>query len=566
MFRLIVGAEGGRMFRTRTVALSLIVGILLVLLAWLVVRGLEHQARKDAVDRLGALRPGIARGIEQRATGQAFVAAAIADSPLSVALDVLDDFRSDMAAAVAGANKAAAGLPPREAIEQRQKYVSAFKRGGEPLVDVVVDRMADMIHDRWGDSRFSSDGRPGFMAAERARLVQCLSIDIRQCFWDYSYVTLLEVLGSVSKSWKLPVGHRVIVTDARGVGLADSENDKWSDSQEFAVSNELARLARSSGQPQRDLMLLDGTWHLATALPVVSGSRVVGTVVVADPFNRWMAKEDSDALGVPVIFTIGDKVVDTAAPPDVAKMLARATDSVPGWLAVAFQLPGVPQGRDFRIIATTDIAKRLEQFANARLLLLALGLLIAIGGALCLFWVVLRYDRDIESLYQGVHEIISGNFDYTFPVDQKDDILRNLGNTLNLMGMVIQGRSTDVDESGPDAWTGKKSWESVDFAADTVEKSIEAESTEADFESGNFDVAALASLPAETYYKNLFAEFMAARRAAGVADEGITQQTFMVRVVHLEQKMKKRFGVSMVRFVVSTKDGEVILIPVRIRG
>lgn len=555
------------MFRTRTIVHSLVVSILLVFLSWMIVRGLESQARQDAVSRLNALRPGITRGIEQRAIGQAFVAAAVADSPLSVALDVLDDFRSDLAAAAHGASAASAGLPPREALEQRQNFVASFQRGGDLLVNTLVDRMADLIRDRWGESRFGPDGRQGFVKAERTRLVQCLAVEVTQCFWDYSYVTLLEVLASTSKSWKLPVGHRVLVTDARGVGLADSDNDKWSNAEDFARTNDLARTARATGQPQRDLLTLDGTWHLATAVPVVSGSRVVGTVLVADPFNRWMAKEDSEALGVPVIFASGGKVVDTAAPPEVAQKLARKLDSVPGWEAVSFPLPGVPPNRDFQIIAAQDVAGRLQDFTNARFLLLGLGLLLAVLGAVSLFWMILRYDRDIESLYQGVHEVISGNYDYSFPTGQKDDILRNLGNTLNLMSLVIQGRSTDDDESAvPDAWTGESTWESIDVLAGAIEHDVETAPGEAEFESPGVDVAALAAQPAEAYYRLLFAEFVAARRAAGIPDEGITQQTFMVRVIHLEQKLKKRHGLSMVRFIVSTKGGEVILVPVRIRN
>ena len=39
----------------------------------------------------------------------------------------------------------------------------------------------------------------------------------------------------------------------------------------------------------------------------------------------------------------------------------------------------------------------------------------------------------------------------------------------------------------------------------------------------------------------------------------------MVRVVNLELKLKKRYGVPMVRFVVSVKGSDVVLVPVRIR-
>lgn len=553
------------MFRRRAVTLFMVVGLLLVGMSWFVVRTLERNVRADAVARIGSARPGVARAMEHRALGQAFVASSVADSPLSVALDVLDDMRPDLATAAHGAEAAAAGLAPREALEQRQAFIAAFQRGGESLVGIVAERMANGIQDRWGNRGFGAAGRAGWLAAERTRLVQCLAVEVSQCFWDYSYVTLMEVLASTTRDWRLPVGHRIIVTDARGVGIADSRNDRWSNAEDFARTNELARTVRNSGKPGRDLVLLDGTWHLATAVPLVSGLRTVGTVIVADPFSRWMAREDAEALGLDVIFATGGKVVDTSAPPDVAQALVRSATALPAWVAAEMPLPGLPDGRDFKVLAALSLEGSRAAFATARLAILVAGLLLVVLGAVLLVAGIHHYDAGLESLYQGVHEVINGNHEYVFPTHQKDDVLRNLGTALNLMGMLAQGRPL-VDEEAdarPDAWTGTDSWESVDGAVHALERGT-ADSDE-ELAADGVDVAALAAEPAEAYYRRLYAEFMAARRQAGVGEEGVTQHAFMVRVVNLEQKLKKRYGVPMVRFVVSVKGSDVVLVPVRVR-
>ncbi len=557
------------MFRTRAVAVSLVFSLLLVALSWGVVRHLERGAREISLDRLHDRQAAIQLAARQRAIDQAFVAAAAADSPLAVALDVLDGFRPELFAAHRKAVESTRGLPEREAVEARRRYLEAYPaEGGGTLIPVVIDRMADLVQARWGDTRFGPDGRMGYVSTERARLAECLSVDARQCLRVYSFVTLLPVIESASESWKLPPAqHRFVVTDSRGVGLADSEHPEWTDDADFARTSDLARAARTTRLPQRDLMSLGGTWLLATAVPVLSEGEVVGTVVVADPVTRWMAETDSEAAGASIIYAIQGEFIEGSAPPEIAKKLVAKPGSVPGWAAVSFPMPGIPPERGFQVLAATDLSAVLSPYVRARLMLLVLGLLLAGLGAVLAFWLVLHHDRELESLYQGVHEVISGNQQYAFPASQKDETLRNLGNALNLMGQVFQGHLLQEDDeaAGPDAWTGETSWDAIDFAGETAGQP-RATAREPGEDLVGIDVAALAALPAQAYHQRLFTEFVAARQAAGIPDEGITRESFLVRVIGLEQKMKKRYGVSAVRFVVATRGSEVILVPVKIRG
>jgi hypothetical protein len=138
--------------------------------------------------------------------------------------------------------------------------------------------------------------------------------------------------------------------------------------------------------------------------------------------------------------------------------------------------------------------------------------------------------------------------------------------TLNVMGMLAQGRPlVDEEEDAPPApWIGAASWESLDSAADSLESALQG--SDESLEEMQVDITALASEPAETYHRRLYQEFLDAHREAGLPIPAVSQEDFLTRVVHLEQKLRRRYDVAQVRFVVTRKHGHVALTPVRIRA
>jgi hypothetical protein len=188
-----------------------------------------------------------------------------------------------------------------------------------------------------------------------------------------------------------------------------------------------------------------------------------------------------------------------------------------------------------------------------KLFILLLG-----GGALAIamLGVYLSHRRlmaQVDQVEQGVTDIINGNVDRTFrPVG---DELDGLANGLNVMLARLLGRpepgEEEFDDDGNPIIPGR-----VEFD--------ESESTAASKPGGvDPDIAALAQESEPDYYKRVYTEYVAAKRASGKPDE-VSFENFIAKIKVNEGKLKAQYNCRAVRFRVITKDGKVTLKPVPI--
>ncbi|HOU52747.1 MAG TPA: hypothetical protein PLQ97_02330 [Myxococcota bacterium] len=557
------------MLRRRTLALWLVLGGLLTVLSCVVVRHLQKGLLVRTEQRIAGIRPAADRLVEQRLLRQAFLGSALARGRLAAILEFLEESRGDFLQAWRKAEEAGPAGSAPEVRERRQEAVAAFRRGGAPVVDMTSERLADALAEHFGTRAFGEQGREGFVANEKAHLVQCLSVEPSFCSWDYTYATLMEELADLSRDWKLPVGCRVLVVDGHGTGLADSRKDGWSNVPGFCDSLPFCRGALESRSPRRDVMQLDGTWHLGTAVPILSRDHLIGAILILDPFNHDLVKEDASILGTEVAYSVKGAAVEFTPPlssPETVRRVLQGGPTSSSFIASSFPLFGIPQSSEATMLVAVSRDVLSAPFQTARQVLISLGLLALLLGFALFFLIIEKYLQQIEGLYQGVHEVIHGNADYRFPTDMKDETLRNLGMTLNVMGLLAQGRPlVDEEEDAlPDPWIGAASWESLDSATDTLESALAG--ADESVEELQVDIGALAAEPAESYHRRLFQEFLGAHREAGLPPPAVSQEDFLTRVVHLEQKLRRRYGVPQVRFIVSRKRGQVVLTPVRIRS
>ena len=77
------------------------------------------------------------------------------------------------------------------------------------------------------------------------------------------------------------------------------------------------------------------------------------------------------------------------------------------------------------------------------------------------------------------------------------------------------------------------------------------------------DLAALARESEPDYYKRVFTEYVAARKASGSPDD-VSFESFIAKLKVNEGKLKAQYQCRAVRFRVVTKDGKVSLKPVPI--
>jgi len=551
------------MFKTRVVVL-LVLTALAFIIAGLWSLGSARDTVVDVLKRQAASsRPALMRAHRIREANQLLIGRAVETSELGVALEVLEELRDDIIK-VATSNKA----------PEKEKKVGRKRRGGSAdryrtseginLGDLFVARYVDKLEKRFGDRFFEGVDINEFQKKEKKRFEECVAIDVAQCYWDYTYNTLQVVLWKISKRQNAPVDSRIIVTDVRGVGLADSKRPRWSASKGFAEKLGLpAKVLKDGGDsPVQELLLMNDRLYLATALPISHRGVTVGSVVVADPLDDKMARDISDMVGAEVTYTIGAEVVasslDEAIVSDIVENPMKVGERVSAYFS-AFEEHSPTSG--LKVYISKNIKEALAGFNTARTMLLMLSVFLGLLGVGLLLWCLRSFYRAFEMLDTGIHEVINGNLDYQFPFEFREEISHDIGQSLNLMSLVLQGRPLpeEVEEAS-------MSWANdihvlepeLDRAAGPTQTSPTSMFVE------GVDSAALGEESADVYYKRVYQEFVDARTTLDLPVDGINYPKFMERLVRLEQGLKKKHKCAMVRFVVSTKDNEVVLIPVPI--
>lgn len=185
-----------------------------------------------------------------------------------------------------------------------------------------------------------------------------------------------------------------------------------------------------------------------------------------------------------------------------------------------------------------------------RLYVLVLGIAAMALGLLGMYLIYRRLIAQIDPIELGVADIINGNLDRTFrPVGQELD---GLANGLNVMMARLLGRPEPgeeaFDEDGNPIVPGKVEFEEAEQNA--------APKTDP-------ELAALAQESEPDYYKRIYTEYLAARKASGHPDE-VSFENFIAKLKVNEGKLKAQYQCRAVRFRVVTKDGKVSLKPVPI--
>ncbi len=552
------------MFKIRAIGLVGILGALLTLAGIVGLNRAEEAARDHALKRVSGTRSALARAFQAREARQALVATMLADSELTAALAALADFRKDLERAQTETYQKAPGTDAR-AVEAREALIREVRVEGVSLPDAFATRFANHLGRCVGPGAFQPRGLDAFLRDEADRFAKCAAFGgVDQCLWDYTYNTLPKVLSAIARTRRVLVDQRVFVVGPDGVGLADSGNPQWSRAEGFASKTRLPFEALRTRGPVQGLALVENRYYFGTAVPLLQEGRLVGAILVGDPIDERMAREDSDIVGADVMYVMGGKVIAAPLAADLAARLVSEPRLVPERVTASFRALDDESSPDLRVVVSQDLGALVAAFGSARTTVFLIGLLVTLLAVGLLTWFMRSFYQSFEVLDQGVHEVINGNLEYQFPFEFKEDLARGLGQSLNLMSLVLQGRP--LPEEVEEQETGKTSWTGELQVLDAAESEPEWGETSRPTVAFDFEAArTLAEEPADVYYKRIYSEFLEARRSLGLPTEGINYPKFLERLVHLEQGLKKKHRSSMVRFTVKTRNGAVVLDPVPIR-
>ncbi|MEJ7600729.1 MAG: MXAN_5187 C-terminal domain-containing protein [Kofleriaceae bacterium] len=311
------------------------------------------------------------------------------------------------------------------------------------------------------------------------------------------------------------------------------------------------------------------------------GVVIIGAIVVAYAQTARSAQEDRKLLGTEIAYYDQKRVIassftheasldeDTAKRDSVSTLLQTGKLSESGiqrvsiegldYLAATVKLPRSTTKElpsDYPSLTAGAVVLAPFEESEASTMGSVKGFILLLGGgalAIAMLGLYLAHRRlvaQVDLVEGGVTDIINGNVDRTFrPVGPELD---GLANGLNVMLARLLGRpepgEEEYDEEGNPIVPGR-----VEFD----------EGEEGSRPAPDPDLAALAQESEPDYYKRVYTEYLAARKASGAPDE-VSFENLIAKLKVTEGKLKAQYQCRAVRFRVVTKDGKVTLKPVPI--
>jgi len=384
-----------------------------------------------------------------------------------------------------------------------------------------------------------------------------------------------EVPTVVAKQWKTEKGDSIIPALNVVLGKKVIISDIWNNGEKGMMKIGVAPV-------------IDPDAPISSKDP--EGVVIIGAIVVAYAQTAKEAQKDRNLLGTEIAYYDNKNVVatsftragseeDTAKARQLTELLksgaitengAKQKTTVDGvdYLAAAVKMPRSSTRRlphdctpddhapcyppmTAGAVVLAPIADAGNTAGTVKLFIALLG-----GGALAmaLLGLYLAHRRllaQVDQIELGVIDIINGNVDRTFrPVGLELD---GLANGLNVMLARLLGRpepgEEEFDEEGNPIIQGRVEFEEGDGGAAPP--------------SPDPDLAALAQESEPDYYKRVYTEYLAARKATGHPDE-VSFENFIAKLKVNEGKLKAQYQCRAVRFRVVMKDDKVTLKPVPI--
>jgi len=303
---------------------------------------------------------------------------------------------------------------------------------------------------------------------------------------------------------------------------------------------------------------------------------IVGALLVGYDLSNGFAQQEARLVGHDLLFVMGDRIYSTSTSVEVRDALQDALYSPPldngtkaalqgkptlpwkatlasdHYVGVTAALPmarGVEAG--YVVLANQGKHTALAGVANMILWLTFLGLL---GVAIYGYIVANNLMEPIEQMEDDILAVINGRGDVRLEVETPE--LGGLSYRVNQLINLFTGVAEEDDEGR--AVTSSGGWESVSISSPGP---TARQSSAGPNENDGSESAALAAIPEDQYYAQLYRDYIAAKQSAGEDVSNIPEVRFIERIKGNAAHLVTKHGAQMVRFQVETIGGQVNLKP-----
>ncbi|HEX2687042.1 MAG TPA: MXAN_5187 C-terminal domain-containing protein [Kofleriaceae bacterium] len=434
-----------------------------------------------------------------------------------------------------------------ERIAAEKEFVTAIK------TDSLAERQTQA---RIGFQKFIVDEKQGAVKPDIIALVDASA----------NLLAMYDVPTVVAKQWKNDKGESIIPAVKEVLGKKLIISDIWNNGEKGMMKIGVAPV-------------IDPEAPISSKDP--EGVVIIGAIVVAYAQTAKEARQDRNLLGTEIAYYDNKNVIatsftrsaggeeDTAKARLLTELLksgavtesgAKQKIAIDGvdYFAAAVKMPRSSTKKlpaDYPpVTAGAVVLASISDPGNIAWTVKLFIMLLGGGGlAIALLGLYLSHRRllaQVDQIELGVTDIINGNVDRTFrPVGLELD---GLANGLNVMLARLLGRpepgEEEFDEEGNQIIQGRVEFDEGDGSAAPARDP---------------DLAALAQESEPDYYKRVYTEYLAARKATGNPDE-VSFENFIAKLKVNEGKLKAQYQCRAVRFRVVMKDNKVTLKPVPI--
>jgi hypothetical protein len=233
------------------------------------------------------------------------------------------------------------------------------------------------------------------------------------------------------------------------------------------------------------------------------------------------------------------------------------TRTIGNLLAMAKPVPVdfVPEGESLRAVLTVDVEAAVAPFDTMKLITIVLGVFVFLIGLVVAQFLARSFAKPFERIDAGIHEIIGGNFEYSFPFNFRDELPRSMAQSLTIMKAVLLGLPLPEDQERDDSWASnlRVEGESLPAAVAPSEGPAIEEIS-----------ASQLNETATEYYRRLFKEYISAKEKVGEDTSKITYIKFVEKVAKTEKALRERFDAKQIVLRVQTKERQVVLVPLKV--
>ena len=154
----------------------------------------------------------------------------------------------------------------------------------QKLLIGFLNELIRNIDESPGSSYWSYRPKNEFRLLVQQTLVSCASISAKTCIHKLSYIPLMEHLGELHDFESgAPLPWIFVITDAKGIGLADAHSADWSDKKNFGSTTEGVENALKKKASSRIKFAHSVTGKTVDSLvfPLNHGSELVGSALTA---------------------------------------------------------------------------------------------------------------------------------------------------------------------------------------------------------------------------------------------------------------------------------------------